>query len=126
MNKELIASCGMNCNICIAHLRPKNKCPGCRMLNNTYKHCISCKIRNCPELKKNNWKYCNEKCKEYLCLRLKNLDKRYRTKYSMSMIKNLDFIHENGINKFMENEKHEWIRGDKIISVHTKKQYKIK
>jgi hypothetical protein len=28
--KELVAPCGMNCGICIAYLREKNKCPSCR------------------------------------------------------------------------------------------------
>lgn len=27
---SLIAPCGMNCSICMAYLREKNKCPGCR------------------------------------------------------------------------------------------------
>lgn len=29
--KHLIAPCGMNCGTCIAYLRDKNKCPGCRI-----------------------------------------------------------------------------------------------
>ena len=30
---DLIAPCGMNCNICMAYLREKNKCPGCREID---------------------------------------------------------------------------------------------
>ncbi len=29
-NFSIIAPCGMNCSICMAYLRGKNKCPGCR------------------------------------------------------------------------------------------------
>jgi hypothetical protein len=29
----LIAPCGMNCGVCMAYLREKNKCPGCRLIN---------------------------------------------------------------------------------------------
>jgi hypothetical protein len=27
---QLIAFCGMNCTLCMAYLRDKNRCPGCR------------------------------------------------------------------------------------------------
>jgi hypothetical protein len=29
---HLVAPCGMNCGICRAYLREKNKCPGCRVI----------------------------------------------------------------------------------------------
>lgn len=29
MDKTLIAPCGMNCQLCYAFQREKNKCPGC-------------------------------------------------------------------------------------------------
>ena len=47
-------------------------------------------------------KFCFE-C-EKTCARLKQLDKRYRTKYGMSMIDNLEFIRENGIDKFLRRQ----------------------
>jgi hypothetical protein len=52
-------------------------------------------------------RYCYE-CGSFPCKRLKALDKRYRTKYGMSMIENLKSIKENGINEFMAKEKQKW------------------
>jgi hypothetical protein len=106
---ELIAPCGMNCGICLGHLREKNHCPGCRgSKDDLPKYCGSCIIRNCTILKENNWKFCSNKCEKFPCLRLRNLDKRYRTNYNMSMIENLDNIEKNGIRKFVGNEKMRW------------------
>lgn len=44
----------------------------------------------------------------YPCKMLKGLDRRYRTKYHMSMIDNLNFIKEKGIELFLEKEKEKW------------------
>jgi hypothetical protein len=126
MRTELIAPCGMNCNLCMAYLRDKNRCHGCRKIDET--NCVSCFrciIRNCKTLKEKKLRFCSAKCKEFPCKRLKDLDKRYRTKYTMSMIENLNFIQENGIRKFIENEKKRWMKGDKIFCVHKKQYYKI-
>ena len=52
---ELIAPCGMNCGICMAYLREKNKCPGCRVIDiNKSISVQKCKIKNCYELNKKN------------------------------------------------------------------------
>lgn len=109
MEEKLIAACGMNCGICMAYLREKNRCPGCRgdwEKDRTYLR--KCVIRNCERLAKNNWKFCNSKCEKFPCLRLKNLDKRYRTKYGMSMIENLKMIEERGIEEFVKSEEKRW------------------
>jgi hypothetical protein len=125
MNSKLIAPCGMNCNLCMGYLREKNKCPGCRDLNKDNAiSCLRCVIRKCEILKKNHWKYCSIKCKKFPCNRLKSLDKRYRTKYEMSMIENLENIEEKGIRKFIKLEEKKWVRGNKIFCVHNKKYYK--
>jgi hypothetical protein len=52
-------------------------------------------------------KYCFG-CDSFPCARLKNLDKRYRTKYGMSMIDNLGDIRKFGIRRFIRNEKERW------------------
>lgn len=105
----LIAPCGMNCGICIGHIREKNKCPGCREID-AYKSSYGkeCIIRSCQNLKNNNWKFCSDKCEKYPCLRLKNLDKRYRTRYGMSMIENLAYIQSHGLKNFLKNEENRW------------------
>lgn len=41
-------------------------------------------------------KYCFG-CDSFLCDRLKNLDKRYRANYGMSMIENLENIRKLGV-----------------------------
>src|SRR5689334_14278289 len=104
----LIAPCGMNCGICMAYLRDKNKCSGCRetTLGKPVTR-LECKIKNCEFFQNTNSRYCFQ-CKKFPCNRLKHLDKRYRTKYSMSMIENLDNIREFGIRQFLRNEKERW------------------
>ena len=109
MNSKLMAPCGMNCGICLGYLRDKNKCPGCREMNeNKPDYCRKCIIRDCDILKKNNMKFCSDKCEKYPCARLKNLDKRYRTKYGMSMLENLENIKKHGIRKFVQDEQKRW------------------
>lgn len=110
----------MNCGICYAYLRKKNKCPGCRFFDAKEPVSIArCKIKNCEIIKNDSVKFCFE-CKDYPCKNLKNLDKRYRTKYSMSEIDNLEFIKKNGIKKFVKSEKIKWScsKCDGIINVH--------
>jgi hypothetical protein len=108
MKAELIAPCGMNCGICIGYLRKDRKCPGCHEVNTnkviTRKRCV---IKNCENIESNEAGFCYE-CKKYPCRRLKQLDERYRNKYSMSMIENLEFIKGNGLRAFVANEKKRW------------------
>jgi hypothetical protein len=108
MHRDLIAPCGMNCGICMAYLRVKNKCPGCRVnyINEPITR-ARCKIKNCAAFQKDKPRYCFE-CDEFPCRNLKHLDKRYRTRYSMSMIENLENIRELGIRRFVKNEKVRW------------------
>jgi hypothetical protein len=107
-DKTLIAPCGMNCGTCIAYLRAKNKCPGCRVSfadkSITRQNCI---IKNCVNLKNNTSNFCYE-CEKFPCKRLKQLDKRYRTKYNTSFIQNLETIKEKGITTFLSNENIRW------------------
>jgi|GEM_PF-177345 len=109
MNEHaLIAPCGMNCSICMAYLREKNKCPGCRLFNAEKPVTRArCKIKNCEIFKNGGAEFCFE-CEDFPCQRLKRLDKRYRTKYNMSMIENLENIKRGGIEKFLENENVRW------------------
>lgn len=108
LDSKLIAPCGMNCGICLSYMRTSNKCSGCRYDNppkSTYR--IKCVIRNCEVIKTNESGFCFE-CEKYPCKRLRQLDKRYRTKYGMSMIENLDHIKNNGIIAFMGKENERW------------------
>jgi hypothetical protein len=107
-NFSRIAPCGMNCGICVAYLRDKNKCPGCRGIDiNKPVTRSQCKIKNCSTFQKEKSPFCIE-CERFPCDRLKHLDKRYRTKYQMSMIENLGHIKELGLTKFIANERIRW------------------
>jgi hypothetical protein len=63
--------------------------------------------KSCERLGNGHVQYCYE-CTGYPCRRLKQLDKRYRTNYRMSMIENLDCIREQGIEKFLKKEEEKW------------------
>jgi len=105
---QLIAPCGMNCGICMGYLREKNKCNGCREDDTDKAVSVrKCIIKSCETIKTNQSGFCYE-CEKYPCRRLKQLDKRYRTRYSMSMLENLESIKEIGLDAFTENEKERW------------------
>ena len=105
---SLIAPCGINCSVCMAYLRDRNKCPGCRKIDiNKPITRIKCKIKSCLFFQRSDAKFCFE-CGEYPCKTLLHLDKRYRLKYNMSEIENLERIKKIGIRKFLANEKIKW------------------
>ena len=107
-NERLIAPCGMNCGICYAYLREKNQCFGCNFEGgHKPKSCINCVIKNCEHIKTSPSGFCYE-CEKFPCTRLKQLDKRYRTKYRMSMIENLNKIKAFGLPKFLIEENKKW------------------
>lgn len=106
---KLIAPCGMNCGICIGYLRDKNKCLGCRKMSaGKPESCRKCIIMHCKILKEKKMSFCSDKCEKFPCPKLKNLDKRYRAKYGMSMLENLENIKKSGIRKFVKNEQKRW------------------
>jgi len=108
MAAQMIAPCGMNCDLCMAYQRDKNTCKGCWSDNShKSKSVLQCIIKNCDLLQKTDSKFCYE-CEQFPCKRLKQLDKRYCTKYTMSMIENLLFIKEFGLEKFQQSESIRW------------------
>jgi hypothetical protein len=115
---KMIAPCGINCGVCIGYLRDKNKCLGCNAPEETnLHHCSVCIIKHCS-LKKN---YCYT-CKQFPCQRLKQLDKRYRTRYNTSLINNLMAIKEIGIKEFIKKDEKKWKckNCSSVISIHRK------
>ena len=111
---DLIAPCGMNCSLCVAYIFGKNDlnkkgfhkkyCPGCipRGLN-----CTFTLGNNCELIGRVKIRFCYE-CNNFPCEYLKRLDNRYRTKYNMCMIDNLNYIKDNGIDKFIEKDTNKW------------------
>ena len=119
---ELIAPCGINCGICRAFLRPKNKCAGCRQIVDvSQKARFNCVIRNCAQ---RAGPFCDS-CPVFPCERIKHLDKRYQLRYAMSEIANLTLIHEQGINSFIDSETEKWIEDGCVRCVHDKKLYPL-
>lgn len=103
MKAEQIAPCGMNCRLCYGYIRPRNQCLGCRAPDNGKpKSCTNCKIVVCEKRNQNGWDTCAP-C-DTPCQRLKDLDKRYRSKYHMSMIENLSIILNNGMQFFLQQQ----------------------
>ena len=122
-DESLIAPCGMNCGTCIAYLREKNTCPGCRVFSDekavSVRRCI---ITKCENLARTTSKFCYD-CEKYPCRRLKQLDKRYRTKYQTSFLENLSIIKDQGIDNFLvfESQRRTCPNCGSVISVHRDK-----
>ncbi len=98
----LIAPCGMDCALCSACLRKKNRCGGCSAPDRLCT--ITCTIAACERVKD---RY-RHTCGAFPCRRLNQLDKRYRTKYQMSMPDNLAAIRKDGIRAFVKSERERW------------------
>lgn len=117
---QMIAPCGINCSTCIGYLRVKNRCEGCNASynENEPQHCQTCVIKNCPQ-KKGKPVYCY-KCQNFPCQRMKQLDKRYRTRYNTSLINNLKEIEKNGIREFVKRDEKKWKckNCQSVISIH--------
>ncbi len=111
MDEKLIAPCGMNCGLCVSYLAMKTDlnrkgfsrkyCPGCRP------RAKNCTFMGCKLLAKGKVQFCYE-CGDFPCARLKLLHKRYRTKYHMSMLENLAFLRQFGINEFWQKQDTSW------------------
>ncbi|MGI5958918.1 MAG: DUF3795 domain-containing protein [Massiliimalia sp.] len=111
---KLIAPCGMNCALCQAYQGKGLPCYGCGN-GGERKSCKNCTIANCNHKDR----FCFE-CEQYPCKRLSNLDKRYREKYHMSMLKNLEEIKADGIDAFLKHQKEKYtcpVCGQ-LVSVH--------
>jgi hypothetical protein len=104
----MMAPCGMDCGICVAHLRARDRCAGCLAGEGPkQKHCLVCSIKTCTK-RSEGATFCFD-CVKYPCRRLRQLDLRYRTKYGMSMLENLDRIRELGLDRFMAIENTRWV-----------------
>jgi hypothetical protein len=113
IDASMIAPCGMNCALCAAyqfkthdinrHGFHRKYCPGCIPRGQGCLHMGDV----CEKLKNGTVRFCFE-CPDYPCKRLKALDKRYRTKYHMSMIENLETIRTDGLDAFLDRQEKSW------------------
>jgi len=110
---ELIAPCGMNCNVCSNYLALQNdakakgvKLPYCKGCRPRDKKCAFLK-KKCEKVLNHEVEFCHE-CSEFPCELLKNLTKKYEEHYRMNMVDNLRYIKEHGLAKFLETEEKKW------------------
>jgi hypothetical protein len=115
-----LAPCGVVCELCIGYQRSKNKCDGCNANGIKPKRCISCSIRNCKE-KSNPEELCIN-CKKFPCRRLKDLEKRYSTKYNESPTKNMQLVENIGYEALEKEILKKWTCPEcgKLLSAHRK------
>ncbi|MFW9998461.1 MAG: DUF3795 domain-containing protein [Candidatus Odinarchaeota archaeon] len=125
MKAELIAPCGMNCNLCSSYLALKNDtkakggklpyCTGCRPRD---KKCSFVK-KKCKKILNHKIEFCYE-CNEFPCQLIIKLSKRYEDYFRMNMVDNLQYIKEYGLFKFLETEKIKWkcLNCGEIICCH--------
>jgi hypothetical protein len=110
---DLIAPCGMNCTLCAGYLALENdvKSKGIRM-----PYCAGCRPRNkkcaflkkqCPKLLNSEVTFCFE-CTSFPCDRLKTIDNRYKARYKVSLIENLNFIKKHGMKNFLAEQERLW------------------
>jgi len=126
LDSKLIAPCGIYCGACYMFLRDKKRCKGCRIDSiDKPKYCDKCKIAHCEMLSKTSNGFCYE-CEKFPCQRLKQLDKRYRTKYSTSLIQNQITIKEKGTKTFLnqEAEIRTCPKCGSVVSIHWKGCFK--
>lgn len=106
MTAELIAPCGMNCRLCRDYQKEKGRCGGCRP-GPDGRSLFECRIKTCAMKLESALPFCYA-CHDFPCRRLKKLDARYRAKYRMSQIENLENIRDNGLDEFLRGEADRW------------------
>ena len=121
---EMIAPCGLDCNICKRALLKNDPCPGCNGPDiNKPEYCSKiCGIMLCQKRKDNGYVYCDE-CPDFPCEDVMEKENRYASKYPYkeSPIDNLRMIREKGMERFLEYQKEKWTcpHCGNIFSVHT-------
>lgn len=100
MKGELVAPCGMNCNLCSWVLDPtKPGCLGCRLRE---RGCIH-KKGLCQKLARQEIDFCY-KCDRFPCARLLQVEERYVKTYNYSFVENLNYIRRRGMPAFLRRE----------------------
>ncbi len=119
MNNSSIAPCGVICDICLGFQRTKNRCAGCNYPGNRPYHCTVCSIKTCVEKEGDATRLCHD-CSKFPCRRIKDLNKRYVTRYGESPIENLQKIKETGPNTFISDEQEKWkcVNCGQLLCVH--------
>lgn len=120
----------MDCGVCSGYLAHSHGVPRKR---GAILHCTGCRARakkcaylkgHCLALANGEVDFCFE-CADYPCLRLQQLDSRYRGRYGMSLIENLDLVRDSGVQALIERQRtlFECARCGQLRSVHNRKCY---
>ncbi|MBE6753621.1 MAG: GNAT family N-acetyltransferase [Ruminococcaceae bacterium] len=120
---EMLAPCGLNCTLCRSALRKESPCKGCRGPQQHKSHYCTeiCRIWTCEKLAETNG-FC-DRCPDYPCKELQDLEQRYATKYPLreSPAQNLADIRSLGAEFCVETHRLRWSCPScgGVICVHT-------
>ncbi len=106
---RVIAPCGIDCSLCRAYIRERNRCPGCRSedVARIPGGCLRCVLRSCDRRPADGPGFCSS-CDEYPCRALQHLEHRYTTRYAVSPLENLERIASVGVDRFVAEESLRW------------------
>jgi len=130
MEPELVAPCGMNCNVCSAYLAYSSGLPKKR---GKITHCQGCLPRKkkcaflkgqCAKIRNGKIRFCFE-CSSFPCENLEKIDSRYRENYGVSFTDNLRKIEKGGLDDFLREQEKRYRCGrcGGTKSVHSGKCY---
>jgi len=117
---SMLAPCGITCAACYAHVRKKKPCPGCNGEESAKPgYCNRCKIKTCAANR--GVAFCFE-CASFPCALVKQIDKRYRLKYKISLIENGIRAKTVGAEKHLLEEKEKWTCAacGGVVSLHSR------
>lgn len=119
MKPELVAPCGMNCNLCNRMLdSSKPDCKGCRPRG---RGCIH-KKGLCEKLANQEIDFCY-KCQDFPCAALLTIEERYNRVHNYSFVENLRFIQKRGMPAFLRREQKRYScpSCSQLLGVHSDK-----
>lgn len=119
MRREMIAPCGMNCNLCGWVLDPlKPGCAGCRPRGRGCVH----KKGLCPKLARREIDFCY-KCGDFPFENLLAVEARYVRAHNYSFVENLRYIRSWGMPAFLwrEIERYTCPACGRLLTVHSDK-----
>jgi len=117
MRPEMVAPCGMNCNLCSWVLDPsKPNCLGCRPRGRGCVH----KKGLCTKLARAEIAFCH-RCEDFPCETLSTIDARHTRTHNYSFIENLRYIRARGLPAFLRREitRYTCPACERLLTVHS-------
>jgi hypothetical protein len=117
MRREMVAPCGMNCNLCswIVDPEKRGRCKGCRPRG---RGCVHRKGL-CKKLAEQRIDFCY-KCDDFPCESLLRIEARYNRAHNYSFVENLKFIKKRGMPAFLKREtkRYKCKKCGKLLTIH--------